>query len=116
MKRLEELIAQGVDVNTKGSGGTTALYDAVVRKRQDVVEFLLEHGADVTIKHYGIPLLASASTVEIAKMLVDHGSDPNTRSDGVDGYATLFICIGSKIPLEVIEVLAKSGELSSARP
>lgn len=61
------LISKGIDVNsrvedneketTSNTSGYTALDYAVIHRRQDMVEVLLRHGADVTLKTYNTTAL-----------------------------------------------------------
>ena len=45
-KRLQDA---GIDVNAQNKDGETALYRAVLRKNYQLIQFLIEHGADATI-------------------------------------------------------------------
>jgi hypothetical protein len=47
---LETLLSHGVDVNAKDEMGLTALHTARIQGREDVVQFLLEKGADPSIQ------------------------------------------------------------------
>ena len=46
---VQELVVEGVDVDLADEQGKTALMLAVVSKRMDIVEVLLNAGADVTL-------------------------------------------------------------------
>jgi ankyrin repeat protein len=46
----EALIKKGIDVNGKTEGDLTPLHYAIIHRRCDMVETLLHHGADVTLK------------------------------------------------------------------
>ena len=50
VKRIVELVAYGVNVNTTTSSGTTALMYAARNGHSTVVQYLLENGADRDIK------------------------------------------------------------------
>ena len=47
MKMIESLIAKGIDVNSAGSSGETPLMEALGDDKAQILDFLLEHGADV---------------------------------------------------------------------
>ncbi len=91
------LLEQGADPNAAGAG-YTALHAAVLRSQVQLVEALLEHGADVNaLVEHGTPgrrfsadysirrqqidtdalwLAAKYGEVEILRTLVEHGADP----------------------------------------
>jgi len=50
LEKLETLLSQGVDVNAKDKTGLTALHEARILGRTDVINFLLEKGADPNIE------------------------------------------------------------------
>jgi ankyrin repeat protein len=61
-------------------GGMTALFLAVLYGKEDIVEYLVEKGADVNAKTYGVTALCFAKTKKIVECLVSHDAD-------VDGTA-----------------------------
>ena len=50
MDKIDMLLSHGVDVNIKDKIGLTALHAAKIHGREDVVKFLLEEGADLSIE------------------------------------------------------------------
>ncbi len=85
------LVDRGADVNAvaRNNTGYTALTAGVASSKPDVVEILLEHGANAAYR-YGpgyTPLHEAASSghLAIARMLVSHGADPRATTD--DGKA-----------------------------
>ena len=76
-----EHIKKGVDVNTADSGGTSLLLGATAANNVDIVEFLVEAGADLDARHpaTGATALLAAAFLgldEAAKVLIDAGADP----------------------------------------
>jgi len=108
---MEEWVKQG-NVNVLDSEGRTLLSTFVSTENEgEVVDFLLEHGADVNAmdKVVGGPLTAlylavSNGKVETAKKLISHGA--NVNAECADGWTALHAaCRG----IEVAEVLLDAG-------
>jgi ankyrin repeat protein/beta-lactamase regulating signal transducer with metallopeptidase domain len=75
---LKRLISEGCDINALGSGGRTPLFLAVRFGHKDMVEVLLNEGADVNIAPDIWPPLILATRTgkkEIAAMLLKKGAD-----------------------------------------
>jgi Ankyrin repeats (3 copies) len=49
-KTVELLVAHGADVNAANREGTTAIFECVIKGRVKLARFLMEHGANPTIK------------------------------------------------------------------
>jgi len=97
ISRLAELLEMGADVNARREDGTTRLYWATLHRDTELVEFLVERGADVNIPglNFGFtPLHLLAATeredhdeeadLEIAEILLANGADVNARRYGRD--------------------------------
>jgi ankyrin repeat protein len=81
LSHLQAAIDNGADVNEVGSEGTTPLIEAIYRRRDNLVKFLLEKGADPNLKNEkGITPLYAALDGEygpsdlLVKTLVAAGS------------------------------------------
>jgi ankyrin repeat protein len=78
-------IAAGTDLNIN-YGGSNALYEAVLEGRNEIVELLIEAGANVNLKH-GIhgdtPLYPAAikGRKKICELLIAKGADVNAKRD-----------------------------------
>ena len=81
--RVAMLLENGADVNAKTDTGTTALFNAILYRRTEVVRILLENGADVHVKTmYGSTTLDMAiwyGDIEIVSMLLENGADVNAK-------------------------------------
>ena len=85
---VEELLRQGVDVDTKDIYGRTALWMASFNGHSDVVELLLSHGADTEVR--GGPLESTAlhtacqeGHLNVVKCLIQ--SEANVNAKNING-------------------------------
>jgi outer membrane protein assembly factor BamB/ankyrin repeat protein len=72
--KVEELLANGVDVNSRGRFGITALWQASSKERVEVAKILLEAGANVNVADstwHATPLMLTENS-EIITELVKH--------------------------------------------
>jgi len=97
-----------------GENSQTALHHAACNGHRDLVELLLERGADPAIRDVGdnataLHFAAEKGDLHIVKLLIEHGADPDGFGDvhGVDviGWAT---CFGG-LHREVAEYLLQQG-------
>jgi uncharacterized protein len=72
---VELLIARGADVNGRRRDGLTALHGAAWRGHQRVIQALLAHGADLTIRGYaGMGPHSGQTAAEVAEMQGHEGA------------------------------------------
>ena len=85
MKRLNDEIRGGMDVNTANHLGKTALVVAAENGHRDVVNFLLTMGADVNRSDKGgstaLFMAASYGYRKIVELLVKSGADPMLQNN-----------------------------------
>ena len=79
------LVAQpNFDLNARGSDGVTVLMIYIWRQREDVVNKLLQRGADVTLQEHdgdtALHAAASTGNINILQMLLAKGADPNVKN------------------------------------
>jgi hypothetical protein len=91
MTILQILVSHGCDVNARDARGATALYKAVADNRRLVAIALLQYGADPNTETDAyidgpsrITPLHVCRSMEVAKLLLDHGADATARdSEGM---------------------------------
>jgi len=92
---VKVLLDNGINVNSRGPGKTTALIEAVDGERVEVVELLLDRGANVNSanarKVTPILIASAQGNEEIAAYLLDRGANPNAT--GPDGTTALIEAI-----------------------
>ena len=87
LNRVQELVARGIDMNMQDAQGRTPLMCAVALKKNAVLRFLLESGADTSLRdkinltalHYA----AQANNADGVDALIAEGMDVDVR--GFDG-------------------------------
>jgi cytohesin len=107
---VNALLKRGADVNIS-CGDDTPLHKAVVKGLEDVVEQLLERGADPNVRdnnYGGTPLHAAASKchVGITMRLLEHKADPNARD--IFGKTPLHVAAENGCA-EVVRLLLEYG-------
>ena len=72
---VKYLVAKGADVNAMHRGGLTPLMTAATRGRLDVVKFLVDKGADVNARgNDGETPLTLATKQDVVEFLKQHGA------------------------------------------
>jgi len=106
VKRL--VIDCGVDPNILSELRFTSLFIALSSGHPEVVEFLLEHGADPNIKNNdgSTPLHYAADNSKVVEVLLEHGADLNIRDKY--GATPLHDAAENGHP-EVVELLLEHG-------
>ena len=103
IQAIEQLLANGADINGKDAKNETPLGVAVYRELKEIVALLLARGAEVNnaytshgIMRGCIPLhIALSRNVEIAEMLVLNGSDVNAKGE-YRGMTPLHMAVESR--------------------
>jgi ankyrin repeat protein len=76
------------DPSRIGPDGTDALHVSVAKRNLATIRWLLAHGIDVNAKrptwdinHTALHMTTESGAIEIARLLLDAGADPNARDD-----------------------------------
>ncbi len=112
------LLANGADVQVRGSDGRTPLIWAASRSRR-CVEMLLEHDADINatgndgmtaLIHATFGIFSESVTLDMPELLVDRGADVNAQLTGEDatGWTALMFAANNGHP-ELVELLIARG-------
>lgn len=113
VNQIDELVNQGVDVNSRGTKNATPLFWAMRNDSVDGFQKLLELGADPnvvftdggTVIHWAVQLENSS----YLRLALEHGGNPNLVS-GQRRLTPLFKAIGSRdSDIPVINMLLKYG-------
>ena len=116
-KDLEELLAQGVDINEFGQCGRTPLMAACrLNAEPAIIHFLIQHGADVKKRSkegetalimLGRSQKSSPNVDEILRMLIEQGADINEYDN--DGYTGLYNATLNLSNPSIIDVFLQNG-------
>jgi ankyrin repeat protein/uncharacterized protein YecT (DUF1311 family) len=84
------LVARGIDFRDPGTGRSNPLACAVSANRIDLIDFLLDHGANVGWPNWdgSLPIFF-ASTREVIEDLIKHGADINQTAEQVQKDGSL---------------------------
>ncbi|HUL04944.1 MAG TPA: ankyrin repeat domain-containing protein [Candidatus Acidoferrum sp.] len=106
-ERVRLLLDQGSEVDLRDDLGRTPLHWAVMGGRAETVRLLLERGAavDARDKRSYTPLALIQDSADVARLLIEHGADPNASLEGW----TVLLYLAMFQPPEVLEPLIEAG-------
>jgi quinoprotein dehydrogenase-associated probable ABC transporter substrate-binding protein len=97
LERVKYVLGKkGVDINSRGDDGETALHLAVVNSDDEMIQLLLEHKANIDepdVDGYTpLALAAARNKARAIKLLTGRGANLEAQIKG--GYTPLFIAVG----------------------
>lgn len=123
LAEVKSLIERGADANESDFGGFTCLHEAALAGHNEIVEFLIEKGANVNKQalefgDFETPLMDAAENkhIETVKILLKHGADPDIcNADGYSALTKLYHLQEEEDDYkEIIELLDASSENSGS--
>jgi len=81
---VKGLVEKGLNINHQNKGDRTPLYYAISNENVDIVNFLIENGADVNIIFDGGNTILTAYhrlTVNLMNIIIAAGTDVNHKND-----------------------------------
>ncbi len=93
---IDHTLAKGIPINLQGPDGGSALMCAVLANRPEVAAYLLEHGADGEVLHYGhhfnaYQLANALGNTDMMYLLSENKAADEINSDCVPSPVTLWI-------------------------
>jgi len=121
--KVKQLVKEGADVhvvtNDRFLGAIPVLMVATQKGHRDIVQFLIENGADVNVRTTGdiegvtaLMIASGRGYLDIVKFLVENGADVNAAvtADEVEGGTATAIMIASQEGhLDIVKFLAEKG-------
>ncbi len=109
-EKVEILLKEGADVNSKDNNDRTALIRVSSRGHIDVVKLLLDRGADINARSKtGETALLSASGrggLDVIKLLLEHGADVTAKNKN-DQTVLMLPCWAGQV--DVVKLLLDKG-------
>ncbi|MEQ8222355.1 MAG: ankyrin repeat domain-containing protein [Candidatus Eremiobacterota bacterium] len=87
---IKFLLDNGADINAKTNRGDTVLFIAVIKGNKDIIELLINKGANLELGDKSTPLFTAAynNNLEIASLLIDRGANIDIKSSGITPLIT----------------------------
>lgn len=82
LNRVKELIKAGDDLEIQDKDEQTPLTTAMNNCNLEIVEELILSGANVDRKVYGTPMIMFTDLLDVIRILLDNGADPDASDDG----------------------------------
>ena len=117
IKKMEEFLAQGANVNAISDYNLTAIISASLGGSLEAVDFLIRKGADVNkegmMKMTALMFASQEGHVDVVKTLLAHGADIHHKNEL--GQSVLQVAVASKHD-DIVEILKKAGAKEEPDP
>ena len=115
--KVREILSSGVNVNSENDGGEFPLETACWRGNKEIVELLIENGANANYADEGefrtaLMMASRHGHAEIVRLLLKHGADVNAEDDY---NATALTNAADFGHLEVVRLLLEHGANPNVR-
>lgn len=114
VRKIDELLKGGADINAQGKDNMTSLLWSMLKKNKAGFRHLLERGADPNVQtpsgYYVMSIAASADDLEYLDLVLTHGGDLNLV-DSKEGITPIFRSIGSLKLANVRRLIAAGANL-----
>ena len=115
--KVREILSSGVNVNSENDGGEFPLETACWHGNKEIVELLIENGADVNYADEGefrtaLMMASHHGHAEIVQLLLKHGADVNAEDDY---NATSLTRAAEEGHLEIVHLLLEYGANPNVR-
>lgn len=119
LAEVKSLIERGADANESDFGGFTCLHEAALAGHTDIVEYLIEQGANVNKQalefgDFETPLMDAAENkhIDTVKILLKNGADPDIcNADGYSALTKLYHLQHEDDYKEIIDLLDAASEV-----
>ncbi len=113
LESIRALVKAGANINAAGANNVTALTEATLYGRREIVRFLLDHGASLKggAAMQKMPVLSMAAIrgdLAIARMLVQAGAEVNV-TDAHGGTPLMWAAYSDRVNPALVAYLLKAG-------
>lgn len=114
LREVTYLVELNLDVNAENESGETPLHCAVTRGSLEVVQYLVQNGANIHAKTTDdkdvlYHAVINGKKLDIIRWLLENGAAAEINSELDDGSTILYHCVKSKVNVLILELLLKHG-------
>lgn len=107
---IKAFIEMGSDVNHKNILFETVLHQAIKVDRPEIIDLLIDHGAEINTSHFAsLHHAIRSSSMESLKAIIKRAPDLNFSNDILVGRTAVHIAAATKESIEALEILVQAG-------